>query len=333
VAPARPPPPAARRRAASFNGDRISRAEIAWAVPAGSRRARSPAQFLRAAARCPGLGEVKREDRRRNLLEFIRIMARHVSWEDMTTRPTRARVCQLGGFSVSTFKVLRAQWEAWGFLGTVRKGRTRQYRLQPAVLDGDRNDAAVWVLAVPREKTTRQPAGEAPAAVTRPPTGSRSEPGTAHTRARRETPGDRTGLRPDSPAKPAVPRALALGAVLEKLSDRARAHFWRPFEAAGWRVADFRFAVDHLPDGRPHRRDLRDVIYPAGWLRWRLAHWLGPDGAPVASRSQRWAAAAAADRDRHARLRERLAAAAAAAAPPNDAWRAARALLGRGRPR
>lgn len=323
VASARPPH-AARRQAALHNGDRVSRAEIAWAVPAGSRRARSQAEFLQAAARCAELVDA-REDRRRNLLEVARVLARYASWEDRTTRPTRVRICQLAGIGVSTWKVCRALWEKWGFLGTVRAGRSSFAR--PAALDDGRNDAAVYVLAVPRN--CRKPAKPAPVTpVTRPPTDLRSRSCTSHTRASEPTPENRTGLRPDSASKPAVPRALASGAVLEKLSDRARAHFWGPFAAAGWTVADFRFAIDHLPGGAPHRRDHHDVIYPAGWVRWRLARWLDDAGRPAASRSQVWAAAAAADRAAAAARRAQAAELAAAAVPPNSAIEQLRAERG-----
>jgi hypothetical protein len=254
------------------------------------RRARSQAEFLQAAARYPQLAEA-REDRRRNLLEVARVLARYASWTDRTTRPTRALICRLAGIRLSTWKVCRALWQKWGFLGVVRQGRSSFAR--PAALDDGRNDAAVYVLAVPRSSAkTPKPASVTP--VTRPPTDSRSESCTTHTRASERTPEDRTALRAGSASKPAVPRALASGAVLEKLSDRARAHFWGPFAAAGWTVADFRFAIDHHPSGARHRRDWRDVIYPAGWVRWRLAHWLDDAGRPVPSRSQVWAASAAA---------------------------------------
>lgn len=318
------PPRRARRLAAIHNGDRVSRAEIAWAVPAGSRRARSQSQFLAAAVRCAEL-DAYREDRRRNLLEVARILARYASWDDRTTRPTRAVVCKLAGIKLSTWKVCRALWEKWGFLGTVRQGRTSMAR--PAALDDGRNEAAVYVLAVPIEKRSK-PTTPAPVTpVTRPPTELRSSSCTTHTRARRETPERRTALRADSPAKPALPPALRKGAVLEKLSEQARAHFWRPFAAAAWTPADFLHAVNHLPSGRQHRRDLHDVIYPAGWLRYRLAPWLDAAGVPVPSRSQRWAAAAAAARAEQARRRGLLEGQAAAAAGPNADWRAAREQL------
>jgi hypothetical protein len=301
------PPRAARRLAAAWNGDRVSRAEIAWAVPRGSRRARSQGQFLHALVRDPALGEL-RSDRRAHVLEVARVLARFASWEDRTTRPTRARVCELADVGVTTWKKCRLWLEDRGYLGTVRKGRQALYRrVLPAVLDNDRNDAAVYVLAIPRPPERQAPPAPPGTPVTRPPTSSRSEPGTDHTRE-----------APRNDGKPAVPPALLEGAVLKNLSDRAAAHFWRPFAAAGWTPRDLLFAIDHRPGGEQHRRDLHDVIYPAGWLRWRLALWLDDAGQPVASRSQRWAAGNAARLAHRERQRAELAAAAATAAPPGS---------------
>lgn len=326
------PSSAGRRAAARHNGDRVSRAEIAWAIPPGSRRARSQSAYLAAVARWPELAE-QRADRRRNLMEVARILARHASWADRTTRPTRAVVCAAAGIGLSTWKACRAQWEAWGFLGTVRGGRTHIAR--PAALDDGRNDAAVYVLTVPAEKRKSGPPPPELGTESRPPTRSRSDLCTTHTRdADQATPEMMTSLRSDSPATPAVPDRLRKGAVLEKISDRARRAFWRDFAAAGWTPGDFVFAIDHLQGGQPHRRDWRDVLYPAGWLRYRLSLWRGPDGAPVPSRSQRWAAAAAEAARVAAQLRAELAAQAAAAAAPSAEYRAARAaLVARRRPR
>lgn len=307
------PPPAARHRAAVWNGDRITRAEIAWAVPPGSRRARSQGQWLAALARDRALDDL-RADRRHNVLEVGRYLARRASWQDRTTMPVRSRLCAALGIGMTTWKACRRWLEDHGYLGTVRKGRMARFRrVLAAVLDNDRNDAAVYVLAVRRSR----PAAPAPAdPVTRPPTGSRSEPGTNHTR---ET--------PENTGKPALPLALRCGRVLENLSDRAVSCFWRPFERAGWSVADWRYAIDHLPTGRPHRRDLTDVIYPAGWLRWRLAHWTDSDGRPVPSRSQRAAARLQLERAHRARLRAELERLAAAAVPPTPAYLEARQQL------
>jgi hypothetical protein len=312
------PSGAGRLRAALFNGDKISRAEIAWAIPAGSRRARSQGQFLHALSCDPELAGLHSMFQA-HVRDVARVLCRHASWEDRTTRPTRARIAEAVDVGLTTWKKCRRWLEDHGYLGTVRKGRMARFRrVLAAVLDNDRNDAAVYVLAVPAKSGQLTRNAGLPGREARPPTSSRSEPGTTHTREASGTPGNRTALRADSPATPAVPLALRQGRVLEKLSERAVSHFWRPFAAASWTPADFRHAIDHLPGGAPHRRGLHDVIYPAGWLRWRLAHWLSGDGTPVASRSQRWAAGNARILAEREQRRAELARLAAAAVPPGS---------------
>jgi hypothetical protein len=46
------------------------------------------------------------------------------------------------------------------------------------------------------------------------------------------------------------------------------------------------WAVDHLPNGRQHRMRTANVRHPAGWLCWRLSHWLNADGTARPSPSQ-----------------------------------------------
>jgi hypothetical protein len=321
MAPARPAP-RARRLAAAHNGLAVSRAEIAWAVPAGTRRARDQREFLRAVVAWPGLAE-QRSDRRANLLEVARILARYASWADRTTRPTRAKVCGLARIGITTWKRCRRQLQAWGFMGIVRQGRSADFL--PAILAEDRNEAAVYVLTVPDRPAPAPPAGSRENG---PPSEPRSGVDRSHTRASDPNTGNRTALRADSPAKPAGLPAIEKAGVLKNLSDRAIRHFWRPFELAGWTPRDWLFAVDHLPGGQQHRRDMRDVIYPAGWLKWRLGHWLDDAGAPVASRSQRWARIHQADVDRRGRQHAQRAALAAAAAPPTPEYLQAREQRG-----
>ena len=82
-------------------------------------------------------------------------------------------------------------------------------------------------------------------------------------------------------------------------SAAAVASVCRRFWAAGWTPGDVLHAIEWRPDGawtydsRPN-----DV---AGWLRHRLTYWVGSDGRPRASRSQRERAA----RERAAAARER----------------------------
>ena len=78
--------------------------------------------------------------------------------------------------------------------------------------------------------------------------------------------------------------------LLRRLSCEHLRHLARPFFAAGWLPRDVLHAIDHAPDGRQHRYTA-EVRSPAGWARSRLAAWLGPDGAPLPSRSQQAAQA------------------------------------------
>jgi hypothetical protein len=287
----------------------VSRTEIALVVatmPVPARRPWSQREFLTAAVACPDLTGV-RTDHRANLLRFIRVLARTGSWTDAdpdpraTTRPTRERTCAMAGFCETTFKVCRQWWQDRGYVGLVRQGRTAEARAmsKAAVLDYEGNDAAVFVLAIPQKTAPAPPAAQLTTG-TRPPRGPVYEVDPRDPCERGRT-GDPTALRADSFPKPAIPRALTRHQVLEKLSDRAIRHFWRPFQAALWSVADWLWAIDHRPEGTQHRKDLSEVRRPAGWLGWRLRHWLDASGRPVASRSQRAAALRAADDARRAR--------------------------------
>lgn len=307
------PGEAGRRLAARWNGDRISRPEIVWALPRGSRRARCQGDWLRALSRDLELASV-REPFQSHIRQIASELARRASWEDRTTMLPRAEACAMFDISLTTWKKCRKWLEGHGYLGTVRKGRLAGFRrVLAAVLDTGRNDAAVYVLALPaRPKRQLEPPPAAPV-LARPPSCSRSEQGSNHTGARAATTG-----APD----------FSEHLVLKNLSDKAAAHFWRPFAAAGWTPRDFMHAINHWADGIQHTADLSTVLYPAGWLRWRLSWWL-IDGVPIPSRSQRWAAGHAADRAAAAALRAELAN--PAAVPPNAAFAAALSKLRRRR--
>jgi hypothetical protein len=62
------------------------------------------------------------------------------------------------------------------------------------------------------------------------------------------------------------------------------------FLRAGWLPRDVAYAAEHTPGGVPWAMD-DPVRHPRAHLRWRLSRWLGPDGIPLPSRSQRQAAA------------------------------------------
>lgn len=132
----------------------------------------------------------------------------------------------------------------------------------------------------------------------------------------------KSGIAPRSP--------LLCRGPLAGLTDGWWAHITAPF--ADWSASDLVWAVDHLPGGRQHRTLTANVRHPAGWLRWRLSHWLNPDGTAMPSPARQRAAAAEAHRaylgrrDRELGLAARAAALRAAgsyetAAPaPQPAW-------------
>ena len=285
-------------------------------VPPGSRRVRSQREALRGGLSCPDLADV-RADFREHLAAWWRIHVNHASWGGEgrpprgTTEPTRVRTCELGGMSVSTYKRCSRWWQARGYAAVVRPGWTPM--LGPGVLTSpdDRNERQVLVLCLPRRRP--KPATAAPLsapAITGPLSGSRREPDKA--------PRAREARAEDQPEKARAPRGLPvlprpgespLGSVpqtssealraAEALQERARLlrrlsaeylrHLARPFFAAGW-TADLLHAIDHDTHGRQHGYSA-GVRSPAGWVRSRLAAWLGPDGIPLPSRNQQLAEA------------------------------------------
>ena len=324
-----------------------SRLEIALAVPSGSRRARSQRAFLAALAADPELAEL-RCDARHNVMTCARIWARHACWRTLTTRPTRARVCEQARISVSTYKACRRWLEARGYLGLVSPGRTQRFRPM-ALADPDApNEAAVLVLAVPRRKSLSRSA-VAGQAENRPPTGSRREPCLA-LRAREASSKVKTRIAraprglpsvPPHPDRPLTGRAktrsdgLAAAAVVRDRSRQLAAlspehvrHLARQFLAAGWTAADVLHALDHDPGGRQHGYTAA-VRSAAGWARSRLAAWLDSAGAPLPSRSQVRAARRVVDQAEQSTRRQEAATAAERAAKVDVQQRAAeaRALL------
>ena len=257
----------------------LSQAELARAIPSGSRCVRRQREALRAGLGCPELAGV-RADFRGHLTDWWRLHVLSASWGGEgrpprgTTQPTRARVCERAGMSVSTYKACRRWWEARGYVAIVRPGWTPL--LRPGALLGpdDRNERQVLVLCVPRKRSA--PPTSAGQTLTRPLTKSRRDL-------------DRFPARVSGPPEP---RSSPPGCdrpsswPLRGLTEGWWAHLTGPFTAAGWTPGDLTWAVDHDPRGRQHRHRLSSVRHPAGWLRWRLARWLDPDGKPLPSRSQ-----------------------------------------------
>ena len=269
-------------------GDRhaLSPADIARAVPPGSRRIRSQREALHRGLACPDLADA-RADFRGHLRDWWRIHVLHASWGGAgrpprgTTEPTRARVCELAGISVSTYKACRRWWEARGYIAIARPGSTPD--LCPSVLSspGDGNVRQAYVLCVPRER--RQPPHHAaPRPLTRPLSKSRRDLYRFPAREARDRQGTDKDHKEDKPDAPWSP--LLRQGPLRGLTQGWWVHITAPF--AGWSASDLVWAVDHLPDGRQHRMRTANVRHPAGWLRWRLSHWLNPDGTARPSPSQ-----------------------------------------------
>jgi hypothetical protein len=260
--------------------DDLSRAQISRVIPRGSRCVRSQREALRAGLACPELADV-RADFRRNLTSWWRLHVLHMSWggDDRppagTTQPTRARVCALAGFGVSTYKTCRQWWEARGYVAVVRPGRTPALRPLALVRPDDCNERQVLVICCPRKKRpiSSPRSGQA---ITRPLTCPRS----GHEIPSRDA--NPTGKPGSDPIRPAALRAWPLRGV----SDGWWSHLTGPFASAGWSSSDLLYAVDHEPGGRARRERLANVVHPVGWLRWRLAAWLDPDGRPLPSPAQ-----------------------------------------------
>jgi hypothetical protein len=314
------------------------RAEIAQAVPPGSRRAKTQGAFLRALLSDPALADV-RADHRRNIIECCRVWARYASWNNRTTSPTRERVCRLVGgrtpgapLGLSTYKACRIWAEDHGYLGTVVEGSTARLdgnRTSPALVDPDGpNTAAVYVLAIPREKKRLPTPADHPKAISRPPSVSCWRPGRAPAPAR----SDETRLGPASRpgSLPAIADVLRKTAG-QSISDGWVSHLAGRFARDGWTARDVGEALDRRPAGHPdgeqhrHRLTARGrstISRPVHWLRWRLGFWLDNAGAPLRSPSQARAAADDLERARAAAVEQERAAATAAAVDP--APRAAR---------
>jgi hypothetical protein len=283
------------------------RAEIARAVPGASRRLRGrriEKTYLDALTVQPQLLQL-RADARANTLEVAKQLARHASYQDGTTRPTRARICQLARLCESAWKAARRRLETWGFLGTVTQGTTPEFSPMALADPDGPNTAAVYVICIPRAVPSPQVTTR-----TRPPTPSSLLEGFRAPRARRRNP-----PKPEGPAcgrahpEAAAPgAATAMAGVLRQAAGQGITEGWcawlaRPFAAAGWSTRDVLWAIDHEPAGPQHRLSAK-VRHPVGWLRWRLGQWLDTGSVALMSLSQVRAAARARARAAAAGLRE-----------------------------
>jgi hypothetical protein len=341
----------------------ITRAELARAIPPGSRKIRNQREARDGGLSCPDLAGV-RGDFRDNLTAWWKIHVRYASWGGEgrpprgTTQPTRAKVCELAGrldprtgewrpMSVSTYKRCSRWWRARGYAAIVRPGWTPALRAMALVSPEDHNERQVLVLCLPREKPAAPPREPAPD-LNGPLSGSRRESEKAP-RARTAENQDKTGKdraprgqsllpRPGPAPLAAVPQNGSDGlAAARAMQERARLlqaisakhlrYLARPFWRAGWRPADVLHALDHEPGGRQHGYTAA-VRSPAAWIRSRLDAWRGPDGTPLPSPGQQRAEAAARARAEAAARRAETARLAAARTTDAPGWAGrARAML------
>lgn len=126
--------------------------EVLAALPPGSVLPRGPGTWIRV-VQCCADEDLLRADAREHLLAIAWIYARHVSWLEHTSRPSRQLIIELSGLSESTVK----RWTRWlrehGLLGELERGCLAQFRRrreddgQRARPAGDR--ASVQVLCIP----------------------------------------------------------------------------------------------------------------------------------------------------------------------------------------
>jgi hypothetical protein len=362
--PRHAPEPAQSARAAR-RPDGLSRAEVARAVPAGSRRIGNQREALRSGLACPDLADL-RADFRRSVEAWWRVHVAYASWGGEgrpprgTTQPTREKVrdkCRTGRrdpvtgerrrMSITVYKRCRRWWEARGYVAIVRPGWTPALRPMALASPEDHNERQVLVLCLPRKK---------PVAPLREPASDSNGPLSSFRRKLENAPPAREAKTEDKPGKDRAPRGQSLlprtgpaplaavpqngseglaaaramqerARLLQSLSAEHLRHLARPFWRAGWRPADVLHALDHEPGGRQHGYTAA-VRVPAAWIRSRLAAWLGPDGAPLPSPGQLRAAAAARARAAAAARREEAARLAATRTASNAGHAArARAML------
>jgi hypothetical protein len=322
------------------------RAEIARAVPPGSRRLRSQPEALAVLPADPALAEL-RADYAHHIGEVWRRLVRSAApWAHMTVICPREQLCRELGISVSTWKRCRRWIEEHGYLGCVVAGSTPELdgmRTSPALIPEDAaNTAAVYVLTVPRKKQALPPPPSLPP-VTGPP--ARLPEGAGADPARRAGVAGEKGPASRPGSLPAVAAQMRKGPG-QGITDGWCAHLAAPFTAAGYSPADVRRAIDYEPGGVQHRNRLDRVKNPAAWLRARLAAWLEPGQEhlpwkrrrPVLPRSLQRAVdrqqLRAAQQDRRARMAEASAAwtdpaAPAAAIRQQHGWRKASTNPGR----
>jgi DNA-binding transcriptional ArsR family regulator len=248
-------------------------------------------------------------------------VARVVGWSaDARTgrsRPTLARIMTVTGLSLRTVQ----RWTRWleerGLLDVIEPGTTPRFR--PGILTAeDGNLAREWRLTLPAVHESGTPRDQDPDLDNFPTqAGAR---GQDHNQMDRRSAPDSPSpspLRPVAQLRPgqtpqrrrerlAVAESLRRDLpVLRAMTAAAVASACRPYFAAGWSAADVAHALDHRPDGTPHRHTA-GVRSPARWLAHRLGLWRAPDAGVLPGHSAQLAGRAVAHLADLARLRDLL---------------------------
>jgi hypothetical protein len=297
------------------------------AIPGGSRRPRSPREWLTTAqAAIDEQGWYA--NRAAHTGAVVKILARYMDWRSKTAEPVHARICGLARISPDTAGRVIAWLQSAGLLGVVSPGRSAAMNRNVLRPDAG-NERAVYVLCVPRLERGIA-AGQRRFA---DPSPSRSEGGvaprareastrvTSQVKGRMERPPGALSLLPHSGAgPPALPRggdvaakawaacsrgekrtwAVAVAGVLRsqwrplrQLSERHIAQIIRPWLAAGWDARMLDHAIERHPGGGRYGYT-SEPRHVSGWLRARLGPWM-EDGQPMEAPDP--VAAAAADRE------------------------------------
>lgn len=306
------------------------------ALPKGTSRAATQAQWMEAVRTHPAFSRLRR-DSFGTLMAIATQLSNAADWQSMTSRPTWHVLGERASRSRSTVAAYLALLREAKLVGVVATGRSAGYA--PMALDERRAEAAVYVLAVPSPvSAVARPGGSSSVDEHRTPSplplgegknplrvGARgSKPSNEPLRGQileaeqaRPTllPTKRSGLLWPrfATAKRRDDRRVAASAikrqlpVLRDLSDAKLASLLREYMQAGWTIADVVHALDTRPDGTlwPHS-GAQGVRTPAAWLRFRLSAWRDEAGAVTRSRGQRADAALAHDRARHRAENERL---------------------------
>jgi hypothetical protein len=311
-----------------------SRALIAAAVPRGMRRAGSQQEWLRTLKEDPEVLGL-RCDGYSNLMRVANLIVWGADWSTMCSRPTIARIVDVTGLAKGTVK----RWVRWlrhrGWLGVVEQGSTVRYRKGTCaglLDDGLGNRAALWVLAVPRRTSRdhdRRQIAEQHQQISGPPSVSLPERDRVDPTRTKQAP--RRHSRDHSRISPAWHLHATARTKRDKIAlcERLRAElpllrrvtawylrWWlAPFLDEGWTTADVLHALDVRADDSRWTytwRSSAEIRHVPGWVRHRLSAWLDEEGRPVASRSQRRAAADATRRAGQERRRREWAQMAAA---------------------